>query len=355
MKILRNPRVDRRASWNSALRSEAVMAAAGFNPRMTLTDTVRRRVATHGALEWTPASNRRSATAGMDSIPNRGLKPTATFISSRRDERWVRFIESPHFFLRCIGTMKPLTAWSPGFSRSKPFEPPKGGTPNQARIGVNPGKPRLQICRRPILQQFIGLGLIVVTALLPFSTLAQFTGGPPVINGQPQSQIVAAGTDVTFQLGVAQSYTPVRYQWQKFGVDLAGATNSTLVITNAALRDGGNDAVVVANAAGAIPSETANLAVVQASANPPSVSLGASVTLRANTSGSLSRGHHWSFGGLNIPGATNSTLVLTNVQLANAGTYSVAVTTDAGSVTVSTLLQVDPQFTKITDSPIVNA
>src|SRR5437773_12419599 len=30
-----------------------------------------------------------------------------------------------------LGTMKPLTAWSPGFSRSKPFEPPKGGTPNQ--------------------------------------------------------------------------------------------------------------------------------------------------------------------------------------------------------------------------------
>src|SRR5205814_5684920 len=32
------------------------------------------------------------------------------------------------------GTMKPLPAWSPGFSRSKPFEPPEGGTPNQPRF-----------------------------------------------------------------------------------------------------------------------------------------------------------------------------------------------------------------------------
>src|SRR5213592_3566891 len=29
---------------------------------------------------------------------------------------------------------EPLTARSPGFSRPKPFEPPKGGTPNQPRF-----------------------------------------------------------------------------------------------------------------------------------------------------------------------------------------------------------------------------
>src|SRR5216117_2932704 len=30
--------------------------------------------------------------------------------------------------------MKPLTAWSPGFGRSKPFGPPEGWTPNQPRF-----------------------------------------------------------------------------------------------------------------------------------------------------------------------------------------------------------------------------
>jgi len=31
-----------------------------------------------------------------------------------------------------------LHVWSPGFSRSKPFEPPKGGTPNQPRFVASP-------------------------------------------------------------------------------------------------------------------------------------------------------------------------------------------------------------------------
>src|SRR6266496_4339056 len=30
--------------------------------------------------------------------------------------------------------MQPLTDWSPGFSRSKPFEPPEGGPPNHPRF-----------------------------------------------------------------------------------------------------------------------------------------------------------------------------------------------------------------------------
>src|SRR2546427_2362136 len=203
-------------------------------------------------------------------------------------------------------------------------------------------------CPRAVLQQFIGLGLFVITALLPLITMAQFTGGPPVINKQPQSQIVAAGSNVTNTVGTAPSFTPVRYQWQKFGYDLAGATNSTLVISNAALSHAGNYAVVVANAAGSIQSATASLTVAQASANPPSVSLGASVTLRVIAAGSPIGGYQWKFGGVNIPGASKSTLVLTNVQLANAGTYSVVVTNEVGSVTVSTSLSVDPQFTKIT-------
>src|SRR2546427_7442181 len=94
----------------------------------------------------------------------------------------------------------------------------------------------------------IGLCLFLDLAVLPLITQAQFTGGPPVINQQPRSQIVAAGTAVTFRVSVAQSYTPVRYQWQSFGYEVTGATNSTLVISNATLRAGGGYAVVVATA-----------------------------------------------------------------------------------------------------------
>jgi hypothetical protein len=214
-------------------------------------------------------------------------------------------------------------------------------------MGPDAGKARGQSCPHFVLQQFIGLGLFVITTLLPLIATAQFTGGPPVINSQPKSQLVAAGTDVTFSVGTAPSFTPVRYQWRKAGADLAGATNSTLVISNAALGAAGNYNVVVANAAGAIPSDTATLTVAQASATPPSVSLGASVRLGVNTFSPTLGGYQWGFDGVIIPGATNRTLVLTNVQLANAGTYTVSVTNEVGSVTLSTTLSVDLTFTKI--------
>ena len=45
-----------------------------------------------------------------------------------------RFMKRRLSFFACIGTMNPLIAWSPGFSRSKPFGPPQGGTPNQPRF-----------------------------------------------------------------------------------------------------------------------------------------------------------------------------------------------------------------------------
>src|SRR5437762_2461539 len=41
---------------------------------------------------------------------------------------------SPHDFDAAHWDHEPLTAWSPGFSRPKPFEPPKGATPNQPRF-----------------------------------------------------------------------------------------------------------------------------------------------------------------------------------------------------------------------------
>src|SRR5437867_512743 len=113
-----------------------------------------------------------------------------------------------------------------------------GSTRSVARLA---GKPRTK---------FIGFSLYSLLALLPVVSLAQFTGGPPVITKEPQSQFVAAGTNVTFSVVIAESYTQLNYQWRlKSGVEPARATNSTLVITNAALSDGGNYYVVVANAA----------------------------------------------------------------------------------------------------------
>lgn len=64
-----------------------------------------------------------------------------------------------------------------------------------------------------------------------------------------------------------------------------------------------------------------------------SVAPGAAVTFAVAATGQPAPTFQWRKNGANIAGATNATLSLTNVQAADAGTFSVVVTNSAGSVT----------------------
>jgi hypothetical protein len=82
----------------------------------------------------------------------------------------------------------------------------------------------------------------------------------PTITTQPQSQLVVAGSSVTFT--VAASGTPApTYQWQKNSANLSGATNSTLTLNNVQMTDAGNYTVLVNNAVGNVTSNVAALTV----------------------------------------------------------------------------------------------
>jgi hypothetical protein len=86
-----------------------------------------------------------------------------------------------------------------------------------------------------------------------------------------------------------------------------------------------------------------------------SVSLGASVAFSVTASGTAPLTYQWLKNEQPLQGATNRSLILTNVVPANAGNYSAAVT-DATSATTNSqaaLLEVDPTFTKITTGAIV--
>jgi hypothetical protein len=61
------------------------------------------------------------------------------------------------------------------------------------------------------------------------------------------------------------------------------------------------------------------------------VSDGANVTFSVQPGGSPPFGYQWSVGGVNIPGATNSTLTLLSVQRSQSGQYAVRLTNQAGS------------------------
>jgi len=54
-----------------------------------------------------------------------------------------------------------------------------------------------------------------------------------------------------------------------------------------------------------------------------STSLGASVTFSVLAAGATPLSYQWRFNGVDLPGKTTSSLVLTNLQLTNAGGYAV--------------------------------
>jgi uncharacterized protein (TIGR02145 family)/uncharacterized repeat protein (TIGR02543 family) len=71
------------------------------------------------------------------------------------------------------------------------------------------------------------------------SAVGQFTtiGTAPLIASHPTSQSAKAGQSITFT--VTASGTDIRYQWQRAGVDIPGATTATYVVTPIVLGDNG--------------------------------------------------------------------------------------------------------------------
>lgn len=78
------------------------------------------------------------------------------------------------------------------------------------------------------------------------------------------------------------------------------------------------------------------------------------MTFRVSASVNSAAVYQWQHDQLNIPAATNSTLLLTNLQMTHAGNYAAILSNEFGAVTsqVATLT-IDPTFTRITAGSIV--
>jgi len=61
---------------------------------------------------------------------------------------------------------------------------------------------------------------------------------PPEIVVHPRSQIVAAGSNVTFTV-VASGAAPLSYQWRHDGTNIGGATQSAYTLASAQVSDAG--------------------------------------------------------------------------------------------------------------------
>ena len=154
----------------------------------------------------------------------------------------------------------------------------------------------------------------------------------PVITDQPRGKIVAAGESTAFNVSARGHPLPFGYRWRRSGATLTNyvimQTNGSYTLNSTRTNDAGIWTVIITNSAHLSPgilSSNAFLTVVVPPTNQ-TASAGSDVTLRVAAFGSGAIGYQWAFNGASIANATNSTLLVTNVQAANDGIYSVTVT-----------------------------
>lgn len=161
--------------------------------------------------------------------------------------------------------------------------------------------------------------------------------GAPVLTAQPVNQTVSPGGGAQFNVA-AIGTSPLRYQWQFNRAGIAGATLTSLILTNVQPANAGNYTVVVTNSVGSVTSAIAVLTVPLAPsitsqpANQTNVA-GTTATFSVSAGGGTPLSYQWQFNSANIAGASATRLTLNNVQSGNGGNYRVVVTNSTGSAT----------------------
>jgi hypothetical protein len=172
-------------------------------------------------------------------------------------------------------------------------------------------------------------------------------GYTPMITAQPTNQTVIAGQPAAFTVEVSPlSSLPLSYQWWFNNTLLQDATNATLSITAAQPIHAGGYSVVVTNLYGAAtssPPATLTVLVRPSITNltmqPSSpVYEGTNVTFCVAATGTPPLSYQWRWNGAAISGATQSCYTVANVQIVQAGAYSVAVSNVAGGLVSSDLM-----------------
>ncbi len=170
------------------------------------------------------------------------------------------------------------------------------------------------------------------------ATLGVNNQNPPNVINDLTNQTVAAGQSASFS--ITATGDALNYQWFLNGAAIPNATNAVYSLASAANADAGNYQAIIYNVCDSQSSATAVLTVngpPTITANPASITVcsGDSATFIATAIGAAPLFYQW-FGPVGaIIGATANSLVLTNLSVANSGTYYLMVTNAFGSVTSS--------------------
>jgi hypothetical protein len=180
-----------------------------------------------------------------------------------------------------------------------------------------------------------------VVTLAVTITITGAGGSPPQITGPPTNQTVQAGTNVTFKV-TATGTSPLSYSWKFGSTAISGATTSSLQLTNVQTTNSGTYTVTVTNSAGSASASVtltvnavATLPTITTQPQSQTVTNGDNASFSVVASGTAPLGYQWKFNGNKLDGATATNYVITNVQVANSGDYTVEVSNSAGTVTSS--------------------
>jgi len=196
-----------------------------------------------------------------------------------------------------------------------------------------------------------------ITAVQVASHYVAATGSNPPVVMTPsialfgptyQTNYLATAATMSVTAGGSPAFS---YQWWYStainngpGVPVNGATNATYVISSLDPTNQGAYWAIITNSLGACTSsvpawvQVINIASPSISTQPQSEILyaGATAHFSCVASGAAQMSYQWQYNSANLDGATNSTLVVTNVQSENAGSYQVVIGDAAGTNTSST-------------------
>ncbi len=158
---------------------------------------------------------------------------------------------------------------------------------------------------------------------------------PVTITAQPQPLSLTAGQDAALSV-TATGTAPLTYQWQRNGVDLAGATSAQLTFVAVHPAQAGQYRVIVTNPAGSVVSAAVAVAVDVAPeliAAPQSTEsyVGGAATFYVEARGTALH-YEWRRGTEPVGGDAPQ-LTLTALQPGDAGSYTVTVRNALGSIT----------------------
>jgi hypothetical protein len=174
--------------------------------------------------------------------------------------------------------------------------------------------------------------------------LVIYSDSLPALEALPMDGFSLTNGSVTFSAS-GLPLVGVDYQWQLNGVNISGATSSTLTVSNPTTNNAGNYQLVIYNSGGSLTSSVATLTLVLPPqitpplpgatwfANPLPLTFSAAVTAADQINYPLS--YQWQFNGTNITGATSSSFSITSTVATNEGNYTEIITNAAGSTNVT--------------------